>query len=561
MKSGRSSSNPTRLAAVILSVLGGAGVGLSIRPQMPIGPARTGAVAASAVDTSKGRSWADQQLEALRAGSPAQQLDAALLLAGVKSVKDLQALLDQAHAFPKNSAGKLAVIVLLRRWLDLDPGNALQYAFQRQPAYWSGLLSSYAAAHPDEAEAYGRKLPMGRARREGLVALFEGWMTTQPERAWQLAMEPNYWIGEQIKKLAGQDIALTLAKLDQLPDAGLASQGLVAAWMEQDPDKALVWMEARPNRRELLAEAAAVFFRQDPAKAFALLASLSEKELNIVLGNMTSHKNYRSGYPGLELAQAGTGQNRKALADAVMDSPLSDEEKQNLINHFFWQDPANAQAFWNQLSANDQLIRLPSYLGRWSVLDKPAAEAWWRNLPEGPLRTAAESQWQHLETAWEPQGGDEAARLLTAIRSSNIPQQGNARMAEWTPQDLSAMAGKLKDVEPNRLGVIIRVVGQTNPESVAEWLVTEERAWPLGTEVAEFTARWALEDPVRAAAWVSRLPAGDLAGNAAINVARQYQIFDPAGAQNWAANLSEKSVRESVLKALQKDGEEGDDDE
>ena len=553
-----SSPYPSRLRWLAVAAVVGADLGWFSRPQPvtdknptpaadPVPPAQ--ALAA--------RPWLERTLDDLNAGTLAQQLHAALQLAELGSVEEIRTLLDRSHAFPKNAAAALAVNGLLRRWLNLDAASALAYANLRHQEDWPGLLAAYAALHPAEAEAYWRAIPIGAAKTKAWDGLCDGLISRHPAEAWRLLKEESDRTSKKVaKKLAALDVEDTLARLDSLPEGwkGLMRKIIAAELMKQDPARAMAWIESQPEKRELIAEAAAVAYRKDPAKAFGLLAGLSDLDRNIALGNMTSPREYRFSYPGLELPQAGTGQDRTALAAAVMNSPLNVEDRTNLLNHFFWQDPGRGQAFWEHFSEKAQLGKLPAYLYRWSAVDKAAAEAWWKGLPAGLVRAAAETQWQELEANWNQQGGT-AGRLLIAIRGGVYPEKEDPRLAGLTPHDLSSLASAIGEPNYFRIGTLAHVVRTANPETAASWLETAPLTDGHLSSAADFCARWALDDPPAAADWAGRLPEGKLAVTAAYNIARQYQVYAPEAARKWVEGLTQKSVREAARKGLLADRE------
>ena len=71
-----------------------------------------------------------------------------------------------------------------------------------------------------------------------------------------------------------------------------------------------------------------------------------------------------------------------------------------------------------------------------------------------------------------------------------------------------------------------------------------------GPMAAQFSAQWAETDPAAAGAWVSKLPPGNLAVNAAANVARQYHRYAPEQAAAWAAQLPPGPVQDAANKAM-----------
>jgi hypothetical protein len=558
MNSFSPSPRAVRLLWLVPAVLAGAAVGWLVKPPPMRVENRPGVAAFNSPNESIAKPAAlARRLEALNAGTPAQQLNAALQLAEVESVEDIRVLLDRSHAFPRNAAGGLAVNVLLRRWLELDAGGALNYADLRQSSHWDGLVAVYAALYPAEAEAYWRTFPSGEAKANAWEGLCDGLILRHPAEAWRLLLGSDSNTEKMVRKLAARDVEDTLVRFNTIPSGwqSAARKVIAAELMKKDPARALAWIANQPEQRELIAEAAAVTYRKDPGKAFALLAGLSERDRNIALSNMTAGKPYRWGYSGLDLHQAGTGRDWSALAGAVMNSPLNEEDRTSLLNHFFWQDPGRGQAFWGHFTEKAQIGKLPAYLYRWSALDKASAEAWWRGLPPGPVRAAAETHWQELEAAWHKQGESEAGRLRMAIWSADYPHQTDSRLADLTPGEVSTLVSAIPKPDYGRIAAMINGVGASNPDVVATWLETAPVTNETLPVMAEFSARWALDDPGAAAAWVSRLPEGKLADTAAFNIARQYQVYDPEGSQQWMEGLVEKTVQEAARKGLLADRE------
>jgi hypothetical protein len=68
---------------------------------------------------------------------------------------------------------------------------------------------------------------------------------------------------------------------------------------------------------------------------------------------------------------------------------------------------------------------------------------------------------------------------------------------------------------------------------------------------AQFSAQWAETDPTAAAAWVTKLPPGNLSVNAAANVALQFHRFAPDQATAWAAQLPPGPVQDAARRAMQ----------
>ncbi len=142
-----------------------------------------------------------------------------------------------------------------------------------------------------------------------------------------------------------------------------------------------------------------------------------------------------------------------------------------------------------------------------------------------------------------------------AIRGGIYPGKEDSRLAGLTPQDLAGLASAIGEPDYNRIGTLAHIARAANPEAAASWVEAspaKERHLP---SVADFCARWALDDPPAAAAWAGRLPHGKLAVTAAYNIARQYQVYDPEAARQWVEGLTQQPVQDAARKGLSADKE------
>lgn len=481
-------------------------------------------------------------LQAIReAGTPSQQMAAALRLSQLGSPEEIRALLEHARSLPAHTARDLAVQTLLKRWLDFDPEAAVEYCRRHEEKQLSKLIGSWAALHPGEAEAYVLTLPSGEAWRRAWSALCEAAAARSPGEAWRLLqrMPSEVYLREGFyRRILGDDPQEAAAQLENLPPHALhpAQRAVARLLTEKDPAAAWEWALSRSGADSLASEVFRHGLAQNPAQALAMLAALPAEERRVILTHM-------------HVQQAPAGEIAQALRN---DTALTVEEKQRLASRVFGMasrtDPAAAQALLPFVPANSLASSMKSYLDTRSRRDPAAAEAWMSGLPQGPLREAAETAWQaNAEEAANPP--DRTSPQSFVAQAAGYVERDDPRLANLEASHVAELMASADGPPPFAENILSGLAAQ-NPSAAAEWLATVEVDQKTGPMAAQFSTAWAMEDPAAAAAWARALPEGPLARTAAQNIARQYHVFAPDEAKVWAESLPAGPVKDAALTGL-----------
>jgi hypothetical protein len=486
------------------------------------------------------------------AGTPSQQMAAALRCASLGHPDEIRALLDQAHRFPAHSASTLAAQILLKRWLELDPAAALEYSRLHFDKILPKLLGTWSAAHPAEAEAWILALPGGGIKTDAWQELCATTATRDPGKAWDLlerspslSGSDGYEVRNLIEKLTAQDLEGTMARLSSLPAMLLknARNAITKQLMQTDPARGWEWARQQPNPNELISNAIQVTLRKNPAQAFAWLETIPAAQRKRL---MNEHGYNWGGGDSAALATALSG-----------NSGFSSEEKQKLAQKFLinatWTDLAGAASFLPLLEGPELIQGMQNYLKSYNTKHGTTeTAAWIAALSPGGLRTAAEGVWRHKEQFERaPQGRSTPASLVTEFKKSSYIQEDDARLSQINAVQLAEIMVEEARGRSYHTGRILTGLAKTNPAPAAAWFASVPADEKTGPQAAQFSATWAQEDPAAAAAWVSSLPAGDLAANVAANVARQYQHYAPQEAQAWLKTLTAGPVREAAAQAME----------
>jgi hypothetical protein len=488
-----------------------------------------------------------------QAGTPGQQMAAALHGASLGNAEEFRSLLDQSRQFPAHAASTLAVQTLLKRWLELDPAGAADYCRIHFSKTLPKLIGTWSLTDPAKAEAFILTLPGGEAKSESWQQLCAATASTDPDKAWDLlARSPvrsgydgSYEVKNLVEKLTAQDLEGTIARLASLPAVLLrgAREAIAKELMGIDPTRGWEWAKEQPNPNPLISKAIEQRLGKDPAQALAWLATLPPEQRK----RMQNEHGYNWG-----------SKDASALAASLAQSGgLTPEEKQELALRFLtnstWRDAAGAEAFFPFLKGKELDSSMDLYLkgrARRTLDAGTGIETWIAALPPGEVRTAAEASWKKQQLPEAPVDRTSPASLVSQFKAATYVQSEDPRISQLNATQLGEMLSNQAPGRSHYAGTILTGLAKTNPGVVATWLSTVPQDKTTGPQAARFAATWAQEDPVAAATWVDSLPAGELAVNAAANVARQYHRYAPVEAQTWLETLPIGPVREAAANAM-----------
>jgi hypothetical protein len=385
--------------------LAGAGTGAVIRQAMaPAAPVfvstalRPAAAASPAAPRSQPGAVQSRLASFQNAGTPSQQIDFALQFAALDSVEEIHALLRQSSHFPPHSASAIAKVILMKRWMELEPAGALAYCRVRASAYLPKLIADFSRERPAEARALVLSLPSGHDRTRAWQELCALALDGPPDQIWAMLgappirdlPHPHTALGGLTSRLVRRNPQDAIARLGTLPSMVLTSTrwALASELTRLDPVAGWAWALQQPSPSELLTASLQTALAADPATAIGLLGSLPPERQWEVYGR------YRISWDI---------KNAAALAQAISGaSGISEENKAGMARKFLISsavdDPAGANALVPLLAPGALEESLKSYLGAWAKSFPPGAVKWIGSLPAGPFRTAAETEWNNRKS-------------------------------------------------------------------------------------------------------------------------------------------------------------------
>ena len=539
-------------------VLAAAGLGLAagflLRPGSATAP-RGSPVARPAQDTPLGRRHhlpqTEARLEALRkAGSPSQQIAAALTFSGITSVEEIRDLLENSHRFPAHSAEAVAIVTLLKRWLELDAAGAVAYCRKNQAEFLPKLLANWSQDHPAEATAWVQAMPPGPAQKTAWLGLCEGVAARDPDKAWDMlgrtpGLDPRISGSElqsSIKSLVGRDVEKAIASLETMPPSLLpaAQEAIAVKLMKTDPTRAWAWVRKLPEPGRATLGALGVSLAADPAQAMALLKSLPGREQKWIANYFPSSQKLNS----------------RDFSDLLrQDTALLETTRQVIAENVFSPDiskgSASAMELISLMSSEGQIKAIQNSVKQWARQGTLTLRAWVESLPEGPLRTAALEAQANYAPAEKAPGRTGPESLADEIKRDSYIQPSDPRLTQLTVEQLGEImkGGRVEDNYYRQTDLLIKL-GTVNSAVATAWLESTPIDAKTGPIAAQFSAQWAETDPAAAAEWVVKLPAGDLARTAAANVARQYHRYAPAEALVWLPQLPPGPVQDAARQAM-----------
>ena len=333
------------------------------------------------------------------AGTPSQQITFALTFASLDSVEEIRALLRQSSQFPQHSAAALAKVILLKRWMELEPSGALAYCRIHATAYLPKLVADFSREKPQEARALVLLLPSGKDRTRAWQELCALALDGPPDTIWTMLAappirdlpNPEAALGSLTARLVRRNPEDAIARLATLPSMVLAStrRALASELTRLDPSRGWTWASQQPRSGELLTASLKTALAADPATAMDLLGSLPPARQREVYNRYGIPWDIKS---AADLAAAITGaagippENQPGLARRFLIAAAVD-------------DPVGADALVPLLATGVLEAGLRAYVGNWAESFPPGARRWISSLPAGPFRIAAESAWNDRKPA------------------------------------------------------------------------------------------------------------------------------------------------------------------
>lgn len=499
------------LVSAVCALAGAGGAALVLpppasAPSRPSPGLRESARFAGAVAKNLSPGAAARLAALTNAGTPVRQLAAVLQFSEISDPAEIRELLENAGKFPPHSAADLAIHALLKRWLELDPAAALEYARVREEKVLPGLIGTWSITDPDGARAFILTLPAGEAKTNAWKQLAEVTAGTDPAKAWNLlahtpvrpGYDYSYEIRPVVERLVALDVEGTIQKLPDLPPAlqHATRTAIVGKLMASDPVRGWEWVRSQPWSDSLAGEALAQAVKADPAQGLAFLNDLPADQRGMLLKNYSYFWQHKD--PALMASALG------------QDDHLSAPEKNALAGQLFsramHQDRGNAKVFLSLMDETTLQHQLPVHLLQLSQRDPEAAAAWITSLPAGVARRIAEQALAEKPAEAVVDDGSARSLLLELQQGYHYIEGNDPRLAKLSAGEVAAVLDN--PFAGSGSGSLLSGLAKLNPAATAAWVETLELNQTTGPQAAQFSAHWAAQDPAAAAAWISTLPAG-----------------------------------------------------
>jgi hypothetical protein len=185
-------------------------------------------------------------------------------------------------------------------------------------------------------------------------------------------------------------------------------------------------------------------------------------------------------------------------------------------------DPRAAlQEARQRLRGREEQSVMSAILAAWARRDAPAAWAWAR-----------------VEAADNPTELDAVLSTVGALDANTAWRWAREFAGEHGEQTQAVYAAAL------------RGINYAGDYETAARLLAEEK-WPVAANAAALAgllgSQWGRYDPAKAAEWAKRLPPGEEATTARLNVGQSWMESDPAGASRYAREMPPGEVRQMLV--------------
>ena len=388
---------------------------------------------------------------------------------------------------------------------DFDPANVLWEWVKRDPGAAVAAVSSL----------------RGQPAKTAASALISTLASREPIKAWEFAQR------------------LPRSSADPYSDPRYTA---LSSWGRADPETAMsiaLTLEDTQLKNYVVEDIARQWADQDFASALSYFANLSDAN---------------SRAKGLVAMSSSSQPNRAELFAALQQyGPVGDNySAMNLLREWAKQDPSAAADALGQMAPSPmQEQAVLEFVRGWiSSADSSATDvvAWASSLAGESARSSA------IHAAFEElakQDASSASKLLAEAPSALQTTAVRGLAAGWSesdPEKAAAWAGALPETE--REAAFYEIMGawaRRAPERAAAFAQTHDKNGQLVSSVAN---EWLPYAPEQAAAWVDKLPAGDVRDTGLMRVAEIISREDPGAAALWAQRISSAPQREEQLQNI-----------
>lgn len=444
--------------------------------------------------------------------------------AGTLDENSIRAALQQVDAGPSGYTRSSVQGALLRRWAELNPIAALEYARKARTRTFSQsslAIVTYAWAENDfqAAMAWVNSLPQGREKQFALSGIINSVADKDPDRALKMLMAspradgPYSGSSSQVFMVLAQRNPVDAArKAASLPAGQLRSSAfstIAMQWAAIDPKAAAAWAQTLSGQaqNQTLGSIASQWARNDPKAAADFAQSL---ESDSARKSMTG-----------DVARTWAQSDAEAAVAWAQSLP-NDESRSNAMRQVLWEfvqsEPNRAGAYVLKLRDDP---KFPEYLSSMS-------SQWAWQDPEGAIKWAAKQTDPRVETSF----------------MSHVLGQ----WAQNEPEKAIAQINLLKDPQAKKQAMenIARQWSDDAPEKAMAWLVSLPAGDDRDSAMRSAVANWTQSKPADVATWLGQLPEGATRDAMISSFSNNVAQNDPEAATAWAFSISDDKKRESA---------------
>lgn len=457
-----------------------------------------------------------------------------------------------------------AKTILIRRWAELDPADAIRFFLlesaqgaSRDLDAGNTVLEIWVEKDPAACLKWICTLPDSLCEAfnchgfEDILqsSLIRGQLKSAPQETlalWHRAVPAirRLLCGEVFQYLFAHDTAAALTELEKLPENQRSS-----AWSHatetNEPGLLLKILNDRPELRcqgEGYRYLFAAYAEKDFAGALAFAESLP---------------------PGAKREQASAveisklGETDPDAAQAWMESHApTRENRESVYGEIAETDPARALELSSERGMSFP-YKVIDHIKKLAKNDWPTVEAMVTQASDSRVRNQL---LEAMGSGIAPQAGDSPRKLepylnllaATGASSDAVPRNllGNVDSSQL-PATTEWLATQSDSVQAAVLPSLAYRLSKESPETAAAWLIGQPESPARTHALLNNTATWASRDPQAAAEFSLTLPPGTDHDYAILNAATAWHRQNSSQALEWVQALPDTSAKTRALQALQ----------
>jgi hypothetical protein len=320
--------------------------------------------------------------------------------------------------------------------------------------------------------------------------------------------------------------------LSLIPDGHKRSQAvreIAQGWIGRDPDAALEWLSTLDNVADSMQAIQGITSSTrhlDAHTATRLIQGIQSDQLRAETIQRTAHT-----------LASGNLEGAFALIDELPEGKLRNAAVQSLIRQWANHDPAAAAGYAGELSpeAGGDTRMFESIAGQWAGHDVDAAVAWaetlapashpqvFRAIMQQWARSAPEEAGAYAVVKLEGKAQEDAAYAVARLWANSDPAGAAAWIADFPD-------GKLRNLAVQS---VVSTWSARDLPSTGEWIGSLPAGTSRDLAITTYVNKARNINPANATHWATRIDDASKRWNSLSNAYKDWQKFDPDGAQSW----------------------------